>query len=1388
MKWEDIEKMRSKLQDVQQKRQQRLALQRERSPVRFPKSSEAMIEAKLRQISKVVEQRQEHNSRYDRAARNDRESSSDNSGRGRVERFVPQRYRGRSNSRSRSRERTRSYRSRSNSPGRRGRVDRREERIDKRSRPKSRGRNDDRRDYQMEPSTSHRSRYPSRSRDTGAFHEEIVTFRKRSYFCNRSQSRSPSRDGSDGYNRTRSRPRRNDERLRLHDSPESDEVAAPGTRDHQERCETLTSASVRGDEELAPGSLVKSTFAHRPSVHQEEFDPTMQIQQNAPKELSPIKFSFEREFQKFDALQRCGAGTSIATTNEQFPSAKQAWNGQLFSRRPSKPNPSEQVQQFFNQNLETSIVSEIQEVVKEPPRRRMSCHQREEKLDVDRPAKIKQRRMSYHHSSPNSNTSIYPKLQSFNEIPSSRKDPRLVRALPSQVVPPRLSSPQPGPSKKPEEVSTIEAVEKVKEIVSSIPKEKEKSADILKNLMEVLGKDAFLKFKTLLKDVDEEKILDSKPESIEKSEEVENVSKVKSKSNSGSLTNDKNKEVQKSKEEKPAEINIPKKIPVTKPAPLSRLEGLSNISKFTIPKLSRKGSIEKPSSVPVIEEKLEKSKATKSMDSKIKPKDKATKSQESSTNRKKTSKKSDTEQKRGSSSEKTKSSSVGEAAPVKIDVALKSSSTKRKLSTVEEVTSPSKDPQHKKKFNELDRLHKDISEYYDRDGIVSANGSRACRKVTKYTDEAEAATKSSGIDLAKFTKKYKLKTIRVVLNKMSLDGIPMPITLSLDAIRKYPQLSSLRKYIIAIPERVSSKPTEDKEEQFDVNAKVAKTITEPPKKIAKVIVEPPNKVDKKVAEPPKTVANATDEPPKIVAKEIVEPPKKVQQPPQKKVVESLIQIRLSSAGKDSKITTDKPIKTPERLDVVESSEGKKSTENVIKTPPKLLQLVGTHENTEVEQTGSKPSDMPAQLMEANEILENDAKTLQTAIEPTQATKKSELVGKYQKKKNGKKRLKLMKAFKNAEEKKSKLKSDWEDVEESTEDELANTPARFEKMKLSVLSAFLKQRGTNLKRSNLAKAVKGTEPVITEVSRSNEPSALQVLLQSSTQDQKKKEFSMLAGPAEKASLPNQSIAPRLLLRLKSLPGDKLSTVSTAAEPDSIRSVELPMPGPFVKPVHTVTPHKVAPLILLKSIPPSAVQSIQFAQPPTVLNLLCKEPELTTIEIHKKEILLRPWLEEAHERASMKTPEAAREMVENHDCLGALYKCMASSCTFFTSGFYQFQKHLKLHEEREMFIKDHLLCAYCTYQAGNCEDLAYHIITYHNFPMQCAHCFYRAFNDFQILTQHHQKYHPDLEKCVIQCGPDPNKKIDMKKVNELMAFNVVTMRCFSEYFCRFTFNFF
>lgn len=196
---------------------------------------------------------------------------------------------------------------------------------------------------------------------------------------------------------------------------------------------------------------------------------------------------------------------------------------------------------------------------------------------------------------------------------------------------------------------------------------------------------------------------------------------------------------------------------------------------------------------------------------------------------------------------------------------------------------------------------------------------------------------------------------------------------------------------------------------------------------------------------------------------------------------------------------------------------------------------------------------------------------------------------------------------------------------------------------------------------------------------------------------------------------------IILKIRNLPGDKLSVKATLLEPATVEKPYLPVSAP-PKPATVEKPH------LPVSSPPQLNRSI---------------------ELHSMTKKLKPWLNEIDFKRSEKIIAMLTEKK-----LSDKFKCMGSECDFSTNVNREFSLHLTVHFEKgNIDVRNFSRCCYCSFIAGTPTELEEHINIQHTFEKySCMHCFYRSAIEF-FVVKHQEAFHGDFSGKIIDTGsPD------------------------------------
>ncbi|KAG5676531.1 hypothetical protein PVAND_006358 [Polypedilum vanderplanki] len=123
---------------------------------------------------------------------------------------------------------------------------------------------------------------------------------------------------------------------------------------------------------------------------------------------------------------------------------------------------------------------------------------------------------------------------------------------------------------------------------------------------------------------------------------------------------------------------------------------------------------------------------------------------------------------------------------------------------------------------------------------------------------------------------------------------------------------------------------------------------------------------------------------------------------------------------------------------------------------------------------------------------------------------------------------------------------------------------------------------------------------------------------------------------------------------------------------------------------------------------------------------------------------PWLSENLSRAVFKTKNSI-EILLSEFCLFSTYKCMRLTCSFFTTDFNDFKKHLTEHKNNNKHY-----CSFCLKGFKRDFELCNHIDVFHRFDrFQCSHCMYRSCQKSYVFL-HQKKFHSG-QNCEVLVSP-------------------------------------
>lgn len=204
----------------------------------------------------------------------------------------------------------------------------------------------------------------------------------------------------------------------------------------------------------------------------------------------------------------------------------------------------------------------------------------------------------------------------------------------------------------------------------------------------------------------------------------------------------------------------------------------------------------------------------------------------------------------------------------------------------------------------------------------------------------------------------------------------------------------------------------------------------------------------------------------------------------------------------------------------------------------------------------------------------------------------------------------------------------------------------------------------------------------------------------------------------------------------------SVVNETKKPEE-KIVKYVIQKPKIVPVHQEKGKSLAAKPALKVNATIQAQARNFKSTPSTIKPLPEPNSIAGVEA------IRPWL---HGLSQNKLHSAATQMLSSY-ALTATFKCMASTCSFFTSDFQLFLKHLTYHEQwTPDDRKNFLACANCEHVCDpqdKPDELVFHIVKSHQFDKyQCSYCFYRSCADFNVLN-HLNSFHKMKPKMVLEC---------------------------------------
>lgn len=128
-------------------------------------------------------------------------------------------------------------------------------------------------------------------------------------------------------------------------------------------------------------------------------------------------------------------------------------------------------------------------------------------------------------------------------------------------------------------------------------------------------------------------------------------------------------------------------------------------------------------------------------------------------------------------------------------------------------------------------------------------------------------------------------------------------------------------------------------------------------------------------------------------------------------------------------------------------------------------------------------------------------------------------------------------------------------------------------------------------------------------------------------------------------------------------------------------------------------------------PRGYMSPAMTEIPTSIMILeaQKDKKLVLLSSEATINKIRPWIKASEHRKFLKNCE---NMLANGFCLSALFKCMGSTCSYYTNNPAFFLRHLKVHQQKQANdMKYFSQCAYCNVINDNPDILVQHISDTH-----------------------------------------------------------------------------
>lgn len=174
--------------------------------------------------------------------------------------------------------------------------------------------------------------------------------------------------------------------------------------------------------------------------------------------------------------------------------------------------------------------------------------------------------------------------------------------------------------------------------------------------------------------------------------------------------------------------------------------------------------------------------------------------------------------------------------------------------------------------------------------------------------------------------------------------------------------------------------------------------------------------------------------------------------------------------------------------------------------------------------------------------------------------------------------------------------------------------------------------------------------------------------------------------------------------------------TTIAPPRRESISIPI-IPKQNTLHTMPTAMEAPARVQSQTTVPTVQHTQaIVLPPhlggTKAQVILPQQSIFDRSMNDQDDILRPWVTEPELKCKKK--RSTCEKMLNKYCLAALYKCMGSTCCFFTNDKHLFQIHVELHLKLQTRdFRNCLVCAYCSHLGASIVGLIKHIESEHRF---------------------------------------------------------------------------